>query len=428
MSRPRRVAVHGTVALAVPMLLVLAAPAGAQATSCTAGPGIPEDVVVSLVPARDGSGPGAPRLPAVLEVGWAAPASAREQPGNAPTVYVVEAGTQSGFSDAAEAETAGPETRYSVPLPNGTYYVRLRSMNDCGTSAASPEFDVPVTGSVRRGAPNPVVLLNTVNAVNEVLGGTAFVRVMGQVRNGWEAAPASFVEVTAVFDGPAGESSDAASTFVDGRSRRLGRSRLVTDTVLEPGATGCFVLFAVFPTFEVTGVRFEMVADDRDVEPLEGHVEADGVVRQQSDEFGDLMVAGRLTNLGETTTYFNETRIEVKNAAGQVLDCDAAPARGSTAVVSNGISTRTALSPSEGGEFDTGTEIVFAPGYRLRHWVTWEEADERGPAASTARYRMLREQLAATLEADEQLSSPQERSALRDALRREIQSIDERAP
>lgn len=419
-------AAYGIVALVPAMFLVLAAPVYAQATACTSAPGIPEDVMVSLVPARDGAVPDAPRLPAVLEIEWTAPAGAREQSGNAPAVYVVEAGTQSGVSDVAEAETVGPETRYSVPLPNGTYYVRLRSMNDCGTSGASAEFEVPVTGSVPRREPNPFVLLDTVTAVRERLADTAFVRVMGQVRNGWEAAPASFIEVTAVFDGPAGEASEATSTYVDGGSRRLARSRLVTDTVLGPGATGCFVLFAIFPAFEITGVRFEVVADDRDVEPLEGQVEVDGVVQQQSDKLGDLMVSGRLVNLSEAATYFNETRIEVSNALGQVLDCDAAPVRGSDAVTPDGISTQTALAPSESANFDTGTEIVFAPGYRLRHWVTWDEADDRDPATATGRYRMLRDQLAATLDADEQLSSPQERSALRDALRREIRAIDDR--
>ena len=264
-------------------------------------------------------------MPAVLEIAWDAPAGGPE---NAPAIYVVEAGSGPAFAEIALVETGEAETRHAVPVANGTYYIRVRSRNDCGTSAASPEIEARVTGSVARGAPNPLVLLDTVNAVRERLGGTAFIRVMGQVRNGWLATSASFVEVTAIFDGPNGEASERASAYVNGRSRRLARSRLVTDTVLDAGGTGCFILFAEFPAFQITGVRFEVVADDRETEPLEGQVDVDGAVRQRADEFGDLMISGRMVNTGNRTTHFNEAWLDVRNTEGRVLDCDVAPVRG----------------------------------------------------------------------------------------------------
>ena len=403
-------------------LVTLAGPAGAQILDCTAPPSVPEDLTVSLVPARDGPTPEAPRLPAVLEIAWDAPAGGPE---NAPAIYVVEAGSGPAFAEIALVETGEAETRHAVPVANGTYYIRVRSRNDCGTSAASPEIEARVTGSVARGAPNPLVLLDTVNAVRERLGGTAFIRVMGQVRNGWLATSASFVEVTAIFDGPNGEASERASAYVNGRSRRLARSRLVTDTVLDAGGTGCFILFAEFPAFQITGVRFEVVADDRETEPLEGQVDVDGAVRQRADEFGDLMISGRMVNTGNRTTHFSEAWLDVRNTEGRVLDCDVAPVRGTNLVLDDGTTTRAALEPSAGGEFETSTETVFTPAYRLRYWINWDEAEEQEPAASTVRYRTLRARLAAMLDGDEQLSSPQERAALRDALRREIRSIED---
>ena len=404
-------------AIASVLLLVVATGAGAQ-PACTDAPGLPENVTAALTPASDG--PAAGRLPSVLDLTWDAPVSARDQPENAPDAYVVEAGSGPGFADVAEIETLGPVTRYTVPLPNGAFYVRLRSKNACGTSGATAEVEVPVRRSTSADQPNPLVLLDSVNAVRERLANTAFIRVMGQVRNGWLAAPAAFIKVTAVFDGPGHEFSYTSSTFVNGHSRRLVASGLLTDTVLAPGGTGCFLLFGVFPAFQITGVRFDVAAEALEVEPLAGRVEIDGYVRQEPDVFGDLHVAGQMTNTGTTTTYFNEAWIEVTDTEGRVLDCDSAPAKGSGLAVNDGLGTATALAPAEGGAFGTGTEIVYVPGHRTRTWATWEEGEV---ATTTPRLRALRAELRELIEADEQLSSPQERTAVRDALRGEIRSI-----
>ena len=407
------------------VLLFLEAQTLAQSAACARAPGVPQGLAVGVVPGRAGATSASPRLPAALQIGWQ-PVVDQERPENAPEVYVVEAGTLSGISDVASVETDEPVTGYTAPVPNGTFYIRVRSRNACGTSGASRELAVRVTGSVPRGRPNPFVLLPTTLVIGEHLADTTFLRVLGHVRNGWAAAPASFVEVTAVFDGPAGESSETARTYVTGRSRRLARSRIVTDTVLEPGGTGCFVLFADFSTSErITGVKHvEVVADRRDIESVEGQVELDGAPIMEADDFGDLRVSGWTINTGRVTTYATEVWIEPINPRGQVLDCDAAALRSSAVETVGGETSPMSLESGARGVFETSTETVFVPDLRLRHWINWNNTREV-PAAATERYRTLNLRLASMLYADEQLSSPQERAALRDALRDEIRSIED---
>jgi hypothetical protein len=344
-------------------------------------------------------------------------ASAAGAPGRAPAAYVVEAGTASGAANVAIVETPAAATRYAAPVPNGTLHVRVRARNACGDSTASDEFVVPVSNSVSRDTPNPLVLLETVNAVRERLAGTAFVRVMGVVRNGWLAAPASFVGVTATFDGPAGEAPESAFAFVNGGSGRLVSAGLTTDTVLAPGADGCFLAFARFPSFEVTGVRLDVSSEAFDVEPLRGALDLRDLT-QEADPFGDLQVSGRVTNVGDVPARDPVAWLTVVDAGGRMLDCDATPVRdASLERLPDDV-----LMAGAAGTFVTGTETVFVADAQVRAWVDWREPDDDGPAV-TPRYRELRETLADLLAVDEQESSPQARAALRDALRDEALAI-----
>ena len=411
------------------MLVFIGASVQAQPAPCTAPPRPPDGVTATVIPAIRGATPGAPpSTPAILTLMWTASPVGPAAADTAPTVYVIEAGTARGASNVAVVETEGTEVTYSTPMPNGTFYVRVKARNACGTSPSSPEAVTRVTGSAAGGKPNPVILLETVRTVRERLGGTNFIRVMGQVRNGWRASEASFIEVTATFEGPDGKAVGTKATYVNGSSRRLKSSRIVTDTVLEPTATGCFFMFADFPaTAQVPSVGLVVTfSAGYETEPLRGRVRVESAILQQADGFGDLTVSGQMKNSGDSLTYFNEIWTEAKDAEGKVLECDATYVKGSSVALEAGIATRTGLDPAEVGVFRNSTEAVLASVNGLRHWINWDERDRRRPAAATPLYRALRQRAAAVLETDEQTSSPQERVDVRDALRREVQSIEHR--
>ena len=414
-----------TVGLAAAMVLVFGGLAAAQQSVCTVAPE-PPDRVEATVDAAVKATAKAPLTPAVLKLGWKAPSVDRDHPGNAPTSYVIEAGTDRGLTDVAVGPTSSPDLTFAVPMANGTYYVRVRSANACGTSRPSKDVRVRVENSVEKGRPNPLVILTTVHATREKLGARAYVRVLGQVRNGWQAAPTPFVTVTATFEGTNGELDVVKSAYANGTSRRLKQSHLVTDTVLEPGATGCFLIFAEFPVGRVTGLGIVASADPVDTEPLKGRVELDGPVGRTADEFGDLVVSGRMKNVGDRATRFGEVWTEPRDAAGQVLDCQATSVHGSKLTLDDGLAIRTGLQPDESGDFTHTTEAVHSATRTLRQWVTWDETDAQAPPVVTPKYRTLRKQLISLLEGDPQATSTEEVAQARDALRDEARSIEQR--
>jgi hypothetical protein len=65
-----------------------------------------------------------------------------------PSSYVVEAGSSSGAANLANSDLGTATTSYTAAgVGAGTYYVRLRARNACGTSAASNEIVVVVGSS-----------------------------------------------------------------------------------------------------------------------------------------------------------------------------------------------------------------------------------------------------------------------------------------
>lgn len=59
--------------------------------------------------------------------------------------YLVEAGSSSGAANLASFDTGSPATSLvAVGVGSGTYFVRVKSTNACGTSAASNEIAVLV--------------------------------------------------------------------------------------------------------------------------------------------------------------------------------------------------------------------------------------------------------------------------------------------
>jgi hypothetical protein len=71
---------------------------------------------------------------------WAAPAG-----DNAPTTYVIEAGSQPGLNDQGTYVVPATQTNFGRKTPVGAFYVRVFARNACGTSPASNEvqFTVP---------------------------------------------------------------------------------------------------------------------------------------------------------------------------------------------------------------------------------------------------------------------------------------------
>lgn len=394
--------------------------------SCTAPPRPPEDVDVRVEKPIAATAT-SPPVPAVLTISWKAPAPDRARPGNVPVAYVIEAGSGRDLADIAVVGTIGPERGFTAPMANGTFYIRVRSTNACGTGRPSKESRVRIEGSVEKGQPNPLVILRATNATRERLGDRAYVRVTGQVRNGWQAAPASFVKVTGSFEGAGGELGVTAATYANGTSRRLMHSGIVTDTVIEAGDTACFSIFAEFRGTNVTGLGLVASTEAFATEPMRSRVEFDGSPTQAADEFGNLLVSGRVRNAGEHPTFANTVWVEASNAAGQVLDCDAAPARGTADAGSSSPPARASLLSGEVAPFRNPTEAVATQVGALRQWTAWEEADQRDTAVLTPQYQALRQQLLTLVDGDEQTVSPQAVAKARDALRDEARAIELRA-
>ena len=75
----------------------------------------------------------------LVTLGWVVPGTA-----DGPTQFVIEAGSASGLADLAILGVDGVSRGLSVDAPPGTYFVRMRGVNGCGSSAASAEIVVTV--------------------------------------------------------------------------------------------------------------------------------------------------------------------------------------------------------------------------------------------------------------------------------------------
>ncbi len=84
-----------------------------------------------------------------------------------PTGYVIEAGSSPGSSNLAVLDTGSPATSLTATAGAGTYYVRLRARNSCGTSGSSAEIIVIVTGA----PPGPLTWVQEATLLNEVTAG-----------------------------------------------------------------------------------------------------------------------------------------------------------------------------------------------------------------------------------------------------------------
>jgi predicted phage tail protein len=65
-------------------------------------------------------------------------------PGGQVTTYVIEAGSQSGAVDLANVATGNTNTSLVATATSGTYFVRVRARNMCGTSGPSNEVVITI--------------------------------------------------------------------------------------------------------------------------------------------------------------------------------------------------------------------------------------------------------------------------------------------
>ena len=130
---------------------------------------------------------------------WSAPTA-----GGAPVAYSIEAGSAPGLSNLAVISTVGPIPGYwSGGVPDGTYFVRVRSTNAAGTSGPSNEVSLVVGCTAPPGAPGG--LRDTANYLGKIkLVWTApaapFGNSNGLIRYVLEAGSAPGLSDVAAFD------------------------------------------------------------------------------------------------------------------------------------------------------------------------------------------------------------------------------------
>ena len=131
----------------VTTLAVLAVPAGTYYVRVRGrnpvGLGDPSNEIVAVVAGAPCTPPGAPSALAAIVNGstvtltWNGAAGAR--------TYAIEAGSSPGATNLADFDVPGTPTSFTaINVAPGTYFVRVRSDNACGTSAASNEVVVIV--------------------------------------------------------------------------------------------------------------------------------------------------------------------------------------------------------------------------------------------------------------------------------------------
>ena len=100
---------------------------GGRQFDCTA----PPDAPMNLTSSKEGD---------VVSGAWVAPGGE-----NAPTTYVIEAGSSPGLNDQGTYVVPATQTSFGRKTPQGHFFARVFARNACGTSPASNEveFSVP---------------------------------------------------------------------------------------------------------------------------------------------------------------------------------------------------------------------------------------------------------------------------------------------
>ena len=139
------------------------------------GAGGPSNEVTLVVSSSPCSAPGAPagltivtNSAATVSLSWTAASGS-------PTTYIIEAGSTSGASNLASTDLRSTSTSFTTTgVANGTYFVRVRARNACGTSGASNEVVLTVGTSP---APGGVVRFNFPCSTQGALAGSGFMLI-----------------------------------------------------------------------------------------------------------------------------------------------------------------------------------------------------------------------------------------------------------
>jgi len=314
---------------------------------------------------------------ALVTVQWVAAAAGP----NAATSYVVEVGDAPGVTNISEFDTGETALSTVHPAATGTYYIRVRSVNACGKSAPSPEPAVTVTNSVSVG--EAAAGLTTGFFFDD---GDGYVVVVGVVRGAWGARPTPFVRIDSRFQDSAGKEIGTAFGYAYGRSRRLASTRVIDDSTLGSGETGCYVIFSDVPISSVRRVLAATSWDTARVEPLQGNVAVQSV-QTGTGSLGEVRVQGQVRNSGSVATYFNQVMIALHDTDNDIMHCDYAFVRGSRLQLPSGVVTDSALAPNQVGDYLNFHPVEAQYLGRTVTWTAWEEAEAARTAAEVTRWQ-----------------------------------------
>jgi hypothetical protein len=167
------------------------------------------------------------------------------------TSYIVEAGTGPGLTNVTVSDQ-GSATTLTANAGDGTYYVRVRAANACGTSAPTNEIVL----TVGRGACSYSVSPTTQAIANA--GGSATVTVTAAAGCAWTAASnSSFITVNGGASGSGSGTVTYSVAANPGSTSRTGTLTVAGQTVtVTQGAAPAECTFSVSPssiTFDATG-------------------------------------------------------------------------------------------------------------------------------------------------------------------------------
>ena len=207
--------------------------------------------------------------------------------------------------------------------------------------------------------------------------------MVGVVRGAWGARPTPFVRLDSSFQDSSGKEIGTAFGYVNGRSRRVASTRVIDDSTLGSGETGCYIIFSDVPMNSVDRVFSTTSWDTTSLEPLQGNVVVQSV-QPGAGTLGEIRIQGQVRNTGSVMTYFNEVMIALHDTDNDIIDCDFTFVRGSRLQLPSGVVTDSALAPDQLGDYVNFHPIQSKYLGRTATWTGWEEADAARAAMATA--------------------------------------------